>query len=32
MKNNRGITLIALIITIIVYRVFYDKIFNGLNL
>ena len=32
MKENKGITLIALVITIIVYRVFYDKIFNGLNL
>ena len=31
-KKNNGITLIALIITIIVYRVFYDKTFNGLNL
>ena len=31
-KSSRGITLIALIITIIVYRVFYDKTFNGLNL
>ena len=32
MRENKGITLIALIITIIVYRVFYDKTFNGLNL
>ena len=32
MTNRKGITLIALIITIIVYRVFYDKTFNGLNL
>ena len=33
LKNQKdGITLIALVITIIVYRVFYDKTFNGLNL
>ena len=31
-SREKGITLIALIITIIVYRVFYDKTFNGLNL
>ena len=30
--KNKGITLIALVITIIVVLIFYDNLFSGLNL
>ena len=32
LKASNGITLIALVITIIVVLIFYDNLFNGLNL
>ena len=30
--NEKGITLIALVITVIVVLIFYDNLFSGLNL
>ena len=31
-NKNSGITLISLVVTIIVVLIFYDNLFNGLNL
>ena len=31
-SRNKGITLMALVVTVIVVLIFYDNLFNGLNL